>query len=269
MPCLLLLILLSGCISEGQEQQIGDRMAGEINAQLPLVQDPLLNVYLMRLGESLAEVSGRPGLEYRFYLINSAMVNAFALPGGHIYVTRGLVERTRNGGELAGVLAHEIGHVAERHGVEKLQRYLRTGSLVSALYDVILGGEPSLLQQNPTRLAAMLWSAQHSREDEQEADRLAVKYLIEAGFNPMAIVSLLQSLLMEEQSQLSSPAEAWFSTHPLTADRIAETQKEIDDSGKDAGEGSRGPQRRLTSYPAFLRRIASLPPPPDVPSPHP
>jgi predicted Zn-dependent protease len=265
-PCLLLALLLGGCISERQEQQIGDEMAGEINAQLPLIRDPLLNVYLSRLGENLAEVSGRSGLEYRFYLVDSEMVNAFALPGGHIYITRGLIERTRSGAELAGVLAHEIGHVAERHGVEKLQRHLRTGSLVSTLYTLILGGEPSLLRQNPTRLAGILWSAQHSREDEQEADRLAVKYLIRAGFDPEAIISLLETLVEEERQQAASPAAAWFSTHPMTTERIVETQKEIEE---EVAESPRAEPRRLTSYPAFLRRIAALPPPPDATGFHP
>lgn len=254
-------LLLSGCISERQEQQIGDEMAGEINTQLPLIRDPLLNVYLSRLGDNLAEVSGRSKLEYRFYLVNSEMVNAFALPGGHIYITRGLIERTRSGAELAGVLAHEIGHVAERHGVEKLQRHLRTGSLVSTLYTLILGGEPSILRQNPTRLAGILWSAQHSREDEQEADRLAVKYLVRAGFDPAAIVSLLETLVKEEQQMASSPTAAWFSTHPMTTERIVETQKEIE---QELADSPRAEARRLTSYPAFLRRISSLPPPPDA-----
>ena len=103
-------------------------MAAQVTQQLPLVEDPLLNAYVRRLGLLLAGESERPGLEYEFYIINSAMVNAFALPGGHIYLTRGLIERTENGAELAGVLAHEIGHVAARHGIQKLERHLRTGS---------------------------------------------------------------------------------------------------------------------------------------------
>ncbi len=259
--CLVAALLLGGCISEHQEQEIGDEMAGEINRQLPLVRDPLLNAYLARLGDTLAAVSGRAGLDYRFYLVNSAMVNAFALPGGHIYVTRGLLERTRTGGELAGVLAHEIGHVARRHGVEKLQRYLRTGSLVSMLYDLLPFGEPALLQQNPTQLAGILWSARHSREDEQEADHLAVEYLLRAGFDPEAIVSLLETLVDEEAATRTSPTAAWFSTHPLTADRIVETQREIVYETADA---PRAPRRSLPSYPAFLRRVASLPTPADA-----
>ena len=238
-------------------------MAAEVNSQLPLVRDPQLRGYLSQVGQSLAEVSGRPGLDYRFYLVNSAMVNAFALPGGHVYVTRGLVERTRDGGELAGVLAHEIGHVAERHGVEKLQRYLRTGTLISTLYNLLPFGEPSLLQQNPTQLAGILWSAQHSREDEKEADRLAVEYLVRAGFDPGSIVSFMETLVAEEEDD-ASPLSAWFSTHPLTADRIVETRREI---GEEAPATPRAATRDLPSYPAFLRRVAELPTPPDASAP--
>src|SRR5690606_10368258 len=87
-------------------------------------------------------------------------------------------------------------------------------------------GEPALLQQNPTRLAGILWSARHSREDEQEADRLAVRYLLQAGYDPEAILTLLRSMVAGEGPQ-SSRLDAWFSSHPLTASRIEETEREI------------------------------------------
>src|SRR5690606_18559669 len=139
----------------------------------------------------------RPELEYHFYLIDSPVVNAFALPGGHIYLTRGLIERTRSGAEFAGVLAHEIGHIAARHGVQKLQRYLRTGSLVNVLYETLLGGEPELLRENSLQLATCVWSARHSRQDERDADRLAVHYLARSGVDPHAVLSLLETLMRE------------------------------------------------------------------------
>ena len=261
-PILFITLALGGCISESREQQLGDEMATMVNDQIALVRNPLLNAYVSSLGRAIAAVSGRPDLAYHFYIINSAAVNAFALPGGHIYVTRGLIQRTETGGELAGVLAHEIGHVVERHGVARLERHLRTGSLVNVLYSIILGGEPELLRQNALQLAGFLWSARHSREDEQEADRLAVRYLRESGIDPEEMVSLLESLLEEEQADSSSLASEWFSTHPLTQSRIDQTEAEI--AGADA-ESLRDPSERLSfsSYPAFLRLVAALPPPPD------
>jgi predicted Zn-dependent protease len=257
--CALLLLLLPACISEQHEQQLGDEMAANINAQIPLVHNPLLNAYLTSLGQAIASVSQRPALHYRFYIINSATVNAFALPGGHVYVTRGLIERTESAPELAGVLAHEIGHVVERHGVEKLQRHLRTGSLVSVMYNILFGGEPGLLRENAVRLSGVLWSASHSREDEEEADELAVEYLLRAGVNPDGIVTLLETLLAEEQADTSRVA-SWFSTHPLTAQRIQLARAEIRD---ERDETKPVADLQLTSYPSFLKLVGMLPPPPD------
>ena len=266
---MLLTTTLGGCVSERREQDIGDAMAAEVNAQLPLVHDPVLNAYVTSLGRLLARESSRPRLDYHFYLINSSGVNAFALPGGYVYVTRGLIERTRRGGELAAVLAHEIGHVAARHGVEKLQRYMRTGSLVNFLYNVILGGEPLLLRENALQLTGVLWSASHSREDEEKADHLAVQYLLRAGIDPQGVVTLLEELLREEKADSARGYEvaAWFSTHPLTSTRITEAKRAIVTESrqeKSRPEKSRPVPLRIDSYTAFLERVAKLPPPIDA-----
>ena len=265
---LLLLLLTGACVSEQREQEMGNMMAADINAQLPLVQDPVLNTYVTSLGRVLAKVSERPGLDYRFYVINSATVNAFALPGGHIYLTRGLIEQTRSGGELAAALAHEIGHVAERHGVDKMQRQLRTGSLVGVLYNVILGGEPDILRRDALQLAGALWSARHSREDEEQADAKAVQYLLKAGIDPDAMLSLLRKLVAVE-IQDSSQVAAWFSSHPLTTERIAVAESEIEDEREELAAADEAALAALPSYlaryPLFLARMDSLPDPPLLP----
>jgi predicted Zn-dependent protease len=240
-----------GCISVEREQEIGNTMASEVNPHLPLVDDPLLHAYVSSVGGTLAAVSERPELDYRFYIINTDLVNAFALPGGHVYLTRGLIERTDDGAEFAGVLAHEIGHVAARHGVQKLQRELRTGSLVNVLYNTILGGEPELLRENSLQLANMLWSAQHSRSDEEEADRLAVRYLLRTGAPPEGVVTLLEKLLEEEEgadSESIGPMETLFSTHPLTTTRIADAQENID---RLVGEEEQIEELDLEAFAAF------------------
>lgn len=232
----LLLLVAGGCISDEREREIGDTMASEVNPHLPIISDPLVNAYLYSIGEQIAQVSGRRGVDYRFYLVNSDVVNAFALPGGHIYLTRGLIERTETGAEFAGVLAHEIGHVAARHGVQKLQRHLRTGSLVNVLYNTILGGEPELLRENSLQLANVVWTAGHSREDEREADRLAVQYLLDANVDPQGITSLLTTLLEEEGEDASQfgMLETWLSTHPLTTERIEAAERNIQRLGPEA-----------------------------------
>lgn len=265
---LLLLLLAGACVSERREQEMGDLMAADINAQLPLVQDPVLTAYVSSLGRVLAKVSERPRLDYRFYVINSSTVNAFALPGGHIYLTRGLIEQTRSGAELAAALAHEIGHVAERHGVAKMERQLRTGSLVGVLYNVILGGEPDILRRDALQLAGALWSAQHSREDEQQADAKAVHYLLKAGIDPEAMLSLLRKLVAVE-IQDSSVVAGWFSSHPLTTERIAVAESEIEEERDETSAEQDAPLAALPDYlaryPLFLARMDSLPEPPLLP----
>jgi predicted Zn-dependent protease len=254
LPALLLPVLLGGCISERREAEIGAQMAAELNPHLPLVHDPLLNGFISRVGGRLGQISERPALEYRFYIVNTDAVNAFALPGGHIYLTRGLIEQARDGPEFASVLAHEIGHVAARHGALKLQRHLRTGSLVSALYNTILGGEPALLRENSLEIAGEVWSASYSRHDEEEADELAVRYLLRAGLDPHGMVTLLQKLLEQEYSPGGTdPSNEWLSSHPLTSHRIAAAQADIE---RLRGETDPVLQLSVDAFPIFRMLVS-------------
>ena len=223
---LLAALALGGCVNEQREVAIGNQIASQINTQVPLVQDVPLNLYLNDLGGLIARHSGRPGLQYHFYIVDSPALNAFALPGGHVYVNRGLIERTRNVSELSGILAHEIGHVAARHGAENLQRQMRTRSMASTMYQLILGSKP-LLDQEALDLGGALWAAQNSRADEAEADRLAVKYLVDTGVDPRGMLSLFSALWEEEQNMPGSEQVSWFSTHPGTAARMQATRQQI------------------------------------------
>lgn len=249
------MLLLSACVNEQHESQIGEQVARQVNAQVPLVRDRALNHFVQVIGARIARESDRPKVSYRFYIINSPVVNAFALPGGHIYVTRGLLERTRSVAELSAVLAHEIGHVAARHGAKKIQREYRTGSLVSVLYKLILRGEPTLLDQDALRIGEKLWDAQNSRTAEIEADELAVEYLVRSGVDPHGMVRLLQGLL-EEERQNPGQITQWFSTHPMTANRISVVEKEIRKTEAAADDDL---LLDLPVYSAFLRRVADLP----------
>jgi predicted Zn-dependent protease len=252
---LLAALALAGCVTEQREVAIGNQIAAQINTQVPLVQDVPLNLYLNDLGGLIARKSQRPDLQYHFYIVDSPALNAFALPGGHIYVNRGLIERTSNVSELAGILAHEIGHVAARHGAENLQRQMRTRSMASTMYQLILGRKP-LLDQEALDLGGALWAAQHSRADEAEADQLAVGYLVNTGVDPRGMLSLFSALWEEEQQMPASEQVSWFSTHPGTAARMQATRQQI--------RALPPPPRPLASnndsYAAFLRRISQLPP---------
>lgn len=256
---------LGGCVSEQKEQVIGDQVAAQINAQVPLVRDVPLTLYVNDLGRLIASKSARPDLNYHFYIVDTPGLNAFALPGGHIYVNRGLIERTRNVSELAGVLAHEIGHVAARHGAQNLQRQMRSQGMASTMYHLILGREP-LLDQDALALGGAMWNAQHSRADEAEADQLAVQYLVASGVDPRGMLSLFSTLMEDERHdpQALRAEQSWFSTHPATAARMNATRAQIR-SVMAAPHGALASNN--PSYGAFLRRLDRLPTPLLLPLP--
>ncbi len=249
-------LALGGCVTEQREVAIGNQIAAQVNAQVPLVQDVPLNVYVNELGGLIARHSQRPDLTYHFYIVDSPAMNAFALPGGHVYVNRGLIERTRNVSELAGILAHEIGHVAARHGAENLQRQMRTRSMASTMYQLILGRKP-LLDQEALDLGGALWQAQNSRADEAEADQLAVGYLVRTGVNPRGMLTLFTTLWEEEQQVPGSQQVGWFSTHPGTAARMQATRQQI----QALPAAGKALPTNNDSYAAFLRRLGEQPPP--------
>ena len=249
-------LLLAGCVTEQREVALGNQIAMQINGQVPLVQDVPLNLYVNDLGRLIASKSERPDLQYHFYIVDTPSLNAFALPGGHIYVNRGLVERTSNVSELAGILAHEIGHVAARHGAENLQRQMRTRSMASTMYQLILGRKP-LLDQEALNLGSALWQAQHSRADEAEADRLAVGYLVNTGVDPRGMLSLFTALWEEEQHVPGSEQISWFSSHPGTSARMQATREQI----RKLPPRAKALASNNDSYAAFLRRLSEQPPP--------
>jgi predicted Zn-dependent protease len=205
-------------VSEDEEQQLGDSYAREIEAQVPLVADPAATQYLRELGEELARVADDRERRWRFNIVDAPEVNAFAIPGGHIYVNRGLIERTTSMPELAGVLGHEIGHVVRRHSAEQLEkrRGLGAGLAVVCALTSICSGEVARVAIN---VGGAAYFARHSQQDELEADAEGVRYLLAARIDPRGIPSLFEKL-MEERRRQPGGLEAWFSTHPLEETRV-------------------------------------------------
>src|SRR5215204_1970620 len=125
---------LSACdVSQEDEVALGADTAAQVEAQLPVVEDAAIDGYINALGDSIALLTSRSDLDWHFYVVNSSQVNAFALPGGWVYVNRGLIERSDNESELAGALGHEIGHVVLRHGVDRLKKNTGTNVAVALL----------------------------------------------------------------------------------------------------------------------------------------
>ncbi len=212
-------------ISETQEVQLGTEAAPEFEKEFGgPVAEPRLQAYVKQLGAKLAAVGDRPGLPWEFTLLASDVPNAFALPGGKIFVTAGLFRHFTNERQLAAVIGHEIGHVTARHSVNQMQQKMGADVLVKILGQMA-GDRASAVQAGST-VAANMVLLKYSRGDESQADGLGVKYMEKAGYNPWGMVEMLEILGKlggEEKSRL----EAMFLTHPLTSDRINDARSQV------------------------------------------
>lgn len=204
-------------ISEEQEIVLGAQAAEEVRQSLGLVEDEALQRYVSDVGMKLAKVSERPELPWSFQVVDDATVNAFALPGGFIFVTRGLVTYLRNEAELSGVLAHEIGHVTARHQVQLITRQQLTQ--LGLGIGMILSPELAQIGQLAS-LGLNLLFLRYSRDFERQADALAVEYVHNTGYResglPEALTMLGQVAELEGVGRLPS----WLSTHPNPDQRV-------------------------------------------------
>ncbi|WP_420126687.1 M48 family metallopeptidase [Longimicrobium sp.] len=252
----------AGCapqVSTQQEVALGADYSAQINRQMPMLNDQATLNYINQIGSQLAAIADPRGIRYHFYVVNSDVVNAFALPGGYVYVNRGIIERADNVSELAGVLAHEIGHVAERHSIEQLQRAQNANLGLNVLYGVLLGRAPSGVEQAGIQVGGSAVFAGYTRDAEREADRVGVAYLMRAGYNPNGLATFFEELLSLQQRQ-PSRVEQWFATHPTTQERVANARAIIA-----ATPGAQG-ANLTTDTRAFQNiraRVTSLPAPPD------
>ena len=254
---LLFAVSLAACdVPQEQEAAMGAEAAEQIGSQLPLVRDPYINAYINELGDTIAKRTSRADLDWQFAVVNSHQINAFALPGGFIYVNRGLIEATSTVDELAGVLGHEIGHVVQRHSVEQMQNRQKVGA-VAQLTCILTNICESGLGQAAIQIGGTAIISRYSRGDEFEADSEAVANVLRVGIDPAGIPSLFE-VLMSTRERTPGVVEGWFSTHPLEESRIDNARRLIEQAGA-AGAG--GLLQQLPSYVEFKRRVSMLPEP--------
>src|SRR4051812_26206420 len=194
----LLTVTIAGCgVSTQQEVQMGQEYSAQINAQLPIVRDPAINQYINVLGDSIAGLTSRgQELEWHFYVVDAQEVNAFAVPGGYIYVNRGLIERAQKMDQLAGVLGHEIGHVVKRHSIKQMQQ--QQGANVGVTLACVLTRVcDSQAGQAAIQVGGTALFAKFSRSDEIEADQEGIANVVRAGISPNGIPEMFQILLNE------------------------------------------------------------------------
>lgn len=246
-------LLASGCaVSTQQEVELGQNYSAEINKQLKLMNDPEIVRYINLLGDSLTRLADDRSLNWTFYVVDSKEVNAFAVPGGFIYVNRGLIERTTHMSQLAGVLAHEIGHVTMRHSVKQMQTAQRANAGLT-LACILTSVCESQVAGAAVQLGGGALFAKFSRDDEAEADRVGIAYLVRAKIDPKGVPEMFR-ILLNERAARPGGLDAWFSTHPLEEDRVQATEAEI---AKIPAAQLRGLSSDSQRYQQFKRRVAS------------
>jgi predicted Zn-dependent protease len=207
-----------------REMALGKEMAQEAELESKMVDDPVVTEYVNRLGQNLVRNSDAK-VPFTIKVVDSDEVNAFALPGGFMFVNTGLLLKTDNEAELAGVLAHEIGHVAARHGTRQATR----GQLINygSIPLIFMGGWAGYAIRQAASLAIPMGFMKFSRGMEAEADMLGLQYMYRAGYDPNEFVNFFERIESLEKAKPGAVSRL-FSTHPMTRDRIRAAQKEIE-----------------------------------------
>lgn len=209
-------------ISDQDEWRMGQQLEAELAGKLRLVNDPTALAYVNRIGQRIVRETEMANRPWKFHIVADPEINAFNIPGGHVYVNTGLIMASGNTSELAGVMAHEISHGVARHATER----------ISAAYgldvgtQLLLGSNPSTVKQIATQIAAGGALAKYSRAAEREADALGVRYMYGAGYDPNGMASMFETLMRTRKSRPGA-VQQFFSTHPLAEDRIRAVRQQI------------------------------------------
>ena len=244
-------------MSEAQEIQMGAQAHQDVLKEYAALDNPKLQAYVNEVGQRLAKQSHRPELKWHFTVVDSPDVNAFALPGGYVYITRGIMAYLNSEAELAGVVGHEIGHVTARHGVRQQSAQTAAG-LGAVLGSILVPGLGNQAGATLLQTLAQSLTAGYGREHELESDRLGAQYLAKSGYNPQAMIEVIgvlknQELFAAEQAKRDGKKPATyhgtFDTHPSNDARLKQVVGEANKySVADPREGRS----------AFLQQMAGV-----------
>ena len=206
-----------------KEREIGEQFLLELQQQIPIINDPFLTSYINNLGNKIMAQIGPQPFHYRFFIVKDPTMNAFAVPGGYIFLHTGLIAMADREGELAGVMAHEISHIYCRHMAKMMEKSRATtiATLVAALASVFLGGalmQPILVGAMAGGQSAMM---AYSRDFEAEADAMGFKWMVKAGYNPRDMVSIFNKMNKQRWFE-GTQIPIYLRTHPFTDDRLVE-----------------------------------------------
>jgi len=249
-------------LSEAEEVSIGEQAAPEFLAgnggEIP---DEQIRAYVSAMGHEMAAISERPDLPWEFFVIDSAQINAFALPGGKVFMSRGLMQEMTNDAQLAGVLGHEIGHVTAQHiGQQMSQRMVVSGLLIG------LGVAAQTSDEDWVKILGVgagaggtLYLLSYGRDQESESDELGVRYMSAVGYNPVGQLQVMQ-ILAKASEGADLPPEI-LSTHPLPETRIRRLEKHLDERYPDHRQTGRYKLGVESFQTNVLDRLNKLPPP--------
>lgn len=211
------------------EIQFGKSIAARVLGRLPLYESPKLTRYVNLVGKAVAMHSNRPELEFRFAIVDADMINAYSAPGGYIFITKGALLAMKDEAELAGVLAHEIAHVTERHIVREFNVHGADDSALSGFSRLIGGSQDSArvaLTQAVDKAVGILFERGYKHEDELDSDRIATLLLATTGYDPTALQRYLDRLF-----RMAARTEAVATTHPPTSQRLQQLDELINAEG--------------------------------------
>src|SRR6516165_3684986 len=243
-----------------QDIQLGRQSANEVERAMPMCNDPRLDAYLAKIGKRLVEHLNTSGIAYpwEFHCVNDKAINAFALPGGYVFVNRRAVEAADNEAQLAAVMAHELSHVALRHGTNQVTkaRYAQMGTGVLSVAGGILGGAAWAAASGVGQFAASSLLLRYSRGAETQADVMGTQVLYDCGYDPRAMAAFFETLNAAEAEGKAPPE--FFSDHPNPDHRIERVDQEI----KKMGGAPVGAQKDSMEFQEIKREVMALPLPP-------
>lgn len=242
-------------VSVSQEIELGKEAQQQVRAKVPRLTDSTVLPYIQSLGRQLAARAGGPRYPYSFSIANYREINAFALPGGPVWIHRGTIAAARNEAQVAGVLAHEIAHISERHAADQLTKSLVANGLLGLLGAVLGNDRSARTAQIAAQALAGGYMLKFSRDDEREADRVGARIMRAGGWDPREMIAFME-ILRQQQGRDPSSVEVFLSSHPGPAERSELLRSEL--------KGTSGGRRNSDRFQQVRTRLTRLKPAPSM-----
>ena len=249
-PPVVALLLAITLVSVQEEIDIGKQADAQVRQMMPELRDSATINYIRALGQRLSASAAGPTYPYTFSVVDYREINAFALPGGPVWLHRGVLQTATNESQVAGVLAHEIAHVARRHAADQLTKAMMTNWGLTALGAILGNSGGAGVTQVAAGLLANGVFLKFSRDDEREADDVGLEMMRRAGWDPRGMIELFETL-RKEQSRDPGSVAVFFSSHPSPQDRIARLQAQA--------ARNRGGRRDSQQFQSIKARLLKMP----------